>query len=64
MKIDTVFLKAIIFRQGLIQWQICHKIGLSENYFSKLMNKKVEPTEKLVGKIAHFLKVKPEDLLL
>lgn len=63
MQINTALLKAVIFKQGVKQWQICREINLSENYFSRIMHNKAEPTEAMVKKISRFLRIKPGDLL-
>ncbi|GEM_PF-1536188 len=63
MKINRAMLKGLIFAKGLKQWQICRKINLSETYFSKIIQGKINPSQKLVEKIAAVLKIDPNKLL-
>jgi transcriptional regulator with XRE-family HTH domain len=59
MQIKVSLLKAIFFERNIKQWQFCQQIGLSENYLSRILHKKVEPATKLVARIAQTLKIDP-----
>ncbi len=63
MLLNTGLLKAILFEKGIKQWQFCRQINLSENYLSKVLHKKVEPSAVLVSKIAQALNLDPRFLL-
>lgn len=64
MKINVPLMKGLFATRKVKQWQICHNIGISEAYFSRIMTEKAVPSEGLLSKIAQALGVRSKDLIV
>jgi transcriptional regulator with XRE-family HTH domain len=52
-------IKLLRLQSGLLQWQLAKMVGVPESYLSKIETGRIQPSERLLRKIASALEVKP-----